>query len=113
SMMPVSVVPPREACSPVASVPASAETGAPAPGACGADVLAIDWPPAVAAALWRGDQLASPKADTLSSGFAALDAELPGGGWPCQGLTEILVAPAGVSEWRLLSPLLRVLTQAG
>ena len=70
-------------------------------------------PAAVAAAVWRGDQLGSAPASTLPSGFAALDAELPGGGWPCQGLTEILSPHAGVLEWRLLAPLLRTLTQAG
>jgi protein ImuA len=91
----------------------SAEAGAAAPVPSGAAALDIEWPPAVAAALWRGDQLGSPRAETLSSGFAALDAELPGGGWPCQGLTEILTVQSGVSEWRLLSPQLRALTQAG
>jgi protein ImuA len=93
--------------------PPPAAAGAAAPVPSGAAALNIEWPPAVAAALWRGDQLGSPKAETLSSGFAALDAELPGGGWPCQGITEILAVQSGVSEWRLLSPLLRELTQAG
>ena len=31
--------------------------------------------------LWRGDQLAQAD-DTVASGFASLDRELPGGGWP-------------------------------
>jgi protein ImuA len=70
-------------------------------------------PAAVAAAVWCGDQLGSAPASTRPSGFAALDAELPGGGWPCQGLTEILSPHAGALEWRLLAPLLRSLTQAG
>ena len=51
---------------------------------------AVALPPAVAAAVWRGDQLGRATAPTRSSGFAALDAQLPGGGWPCQGLTELL-----------------------
>jgi protein ImuA len=105
--------PPSQRRLPRPSPPTPAEASAAAPVPSGAAALNIEWPPAVAAALWRGDQLGSPKAETLSSGFAALDAELPGGGWPCQGLTEILVAQSGVSEWRLLSPLLRELTQAG
>ena len=42
-----------------------------------------DLPPDIEAALWRGDQLGSPVTSVVSSGFAALDAELPGGGWPC------------------------------
>ena len=37
-------------------------------------------PMAVAAAIWRGDQLGGPVSAVLSSGFEALDAQLPGGG---------------------------------
>ena len=70
-------------------------------------------PPAVAAALWRGDQLGRPVTATLSSGFEALDAALPGGGWPCQGLTEILSTQGGVLEWRLLGPALARVCAAG
>ena len=44
---------------------------------------------------------------TLASGFAALDAELPGGGWPCHALTEVLQVQAAVAEWRLLAPAMR------
>ena len=70
-------------------------------------------PPAVAAALWRADQLGSPVAATLSSGFDALDAVLPGGGWPGHGVTEILSAQSGTLEWRLLGPLLCRVCEAG
>ena len=70
-------------------------------------------PRAVAAALWRGDQLGRSAVDTVSSGFDALDAVLPGGGWPCQGLTEVLSAQAGTLEWRLLGPLLGRVGAAG
>jgi protein ImuA len=70
-------------------------------------------PPAVAAAVWRGDQLGRATAPTRSSGFAALDAQLPGGGWPCQGLTELLCPQPGTLAWRLLAPLLRALCPAG
>jgi len=70
-------------------------------------------PPAVAAALWRADQLGSPVAATVSSGFEALDAALPGGGWPGHGVTEILSAQSGTLEWRLLGPLLRQVCAAG
>ncbi|HEY1090534.1 MAG TPA: translesion DNA synthesis-associated protein ImuA [Burkholderiaceae bacterium] len=48
----------------------------------------------------------------VTSGFALLDAELPGGGWPTQGLSEILQAQAGGLEWRLLGPALSGLLQA-
>ncbi|GAA6143332.1 hypothetical protein NBRC116584_31500 [Hydrogenophaga sp. 5NK40-0174] len=47
-----------------------------------------------------------------ASGHAALDAELPGGGWPCGHLTEILYAQSGVLEWRLLAPMLGPFCQA-
>jgi protein ImuA len=70
-------------------------------------------PRAVAAALWRGDQLGRPVTATLSSGFEALDTALPGGGWPCQGLTEILSTQGGMLEWRLLGPALARVCAAG
>jgi hypothetical protein len=60
--------------------------------------------------LWRAGQLTRP-ADTLSSGFAGLDEHLPGGGWPRAGLTEFLLATAGVGELRLLVPLMRALSR--
>jgi protein ImuA len=41
-----------------------------------------------------------------ASGFAALDAALPGGGWPAQALTELLLPHPGVGELRLLAPAL-------
>ncbi len=37
------------------------------------------------------------------TGFASLDAELPGGGWPDSGLTELCTSVVG-AEWWLLSP---------
>lgn len=67
-------------------------------------------PPSVAAAMWRADQLGAVAHATLPSGFDALDAALPGGGWPCRGLTELLCPQAGVLEWRLLGPALRAQT---
>jgi protein ImuA len=41
-----------------------------------------------------------------ATGDSALDAELPGGGWPVGALTEILQPPGVHSEWRLLLPAL-------
>jgi protein ImuA len=60
------------------------------------------------AAVWRADQLAG-RADAavLASGHAALDDQLPGGGWPLGALCEILQAPGQHNEWRLLLPVLR------
>lgn len=70
-------------------------------------------PPAVSAAIWRGTELGSPVTETLSSGYPALDAELPGAGWPCHGLTEILQVQATVAEWRLLAPAMRQIVAQG
>ena len=71
------------------------------------------WSAAVAAALWRGDQLGTAVSAVWPSGFAALDAQLPGGGWPGHGLTEILTPHSGTLEWRLLGPALRPICAAG
>ena len=67
----------------------------------------------VAAAIWRGNELGSPVTSVISSGFAALDAELPGGGWPCRALTEVLQPQPSVAEWRLLAPAVRRLVDLG
>ena len=50
--------------------------------------------------VWRGDQLAA-SLDTISTGFADLDSELPGGGWPKGALTELLRDGEGIGEMRL------------
>ncbi|RTL41719.1 MAG: recombinase RecA [Burkholderiales bacterium] len=57
--------------------------------------------------LWRGNSLGRTAEPVLASGFEALDAELPGGGWPLRAVTELLTPQAGVLEWRLLGPALR------
>ena len=48
--------------------------------------------------VWRADELATSLAGAnsrvLASGHAALDAELPGGGWPVGALIEVLQAHA-------------------
>ncbi len=58
----------------------------------------------LAGRLWRGSSLSTAAYPTLPSGFAALDAELPGGGWPTRAAVEVLVPLPGVLEWRLLAP---------
>lgn len=58
--------------------------------------------------LWRGRGAAV--AEGLPTGFAALDAVLPGGGWPRQGLVEIIITGSGHGELALWAPLLRQLT---
>lgn len=57
--------------------------------------------------LWSGAQYAAPTQPARPSGYPELDVELPGGGWPATGLTELLLAAPGSGEWRLLAPLLR------
>lgn len=52
-----------------------------------------------------GGELA-PSAAVLPSGHAALDAQLPGGGWPLDGMVEVLQAQPGRHAWQLLLPAL-------
>ena len=63
-------------------------------------------------AVWRGGVPALGVC-AVPSGFAALDAELPGGGWPRQGLIELLVDQAGIGELGILIAVLARLTSAG
>jgi protein ImuA len=63
-------------------------------------------------ALWRAHQLARGREGALGSGFAELDAELPGGGWPHRALTELLLPRPGIGEIRLLAPALATLAGA-
>ncbi|GAA5183446.1 translesion DNA synthesis-associated protein ImuA [Niveibacterium umoris] len=62
--------------------------------------------------LWRGDALGRVE-EASSTGFDALDAALPGGGWPQGALTELLLPAAGLGgglgEVSLLMPALRAL----
>lgn len=75
--------------------------------------VAGELPAAVAAALWRGNELGSTVTRVAGTGWPALDHELPGGGWPCHAITEILQAQPLVCELRLLAPVLRAVTAAG
>jgi cell division inhibitor SulA/protein ImuA len=55
--------------------------------------------------VWRACSQPGP-AEGLSSGYAQLDRLLPGGGWPRQALTEILIEQYGIGELQLLMPAL-------
>jgi protein ImuA len=70
-------------------------------------------PRAVAAAVWSGTDLGTTEHEVTPSGFDDLDSELPGGGWPCGGLTEVLQPQPSLCEWRLLAPVLRARVKAG
>lgn len=54
--------------------------------------------------VWRGDRLAAEAAPGRPTGYPALDAVLPGGGWPAGALTELLIPHFGVGEFGLLLP---------
>lgn len=76
---------------------------------CSADAL----PRHVAAAVWRGSEVGDPVSRTISSGFAELDAQLPGRGWPTHCLTELLMPQAALCEWRLLGRSAPSLVESG
>jgi hypothetical protein len=61
--------------------------------------------------LWRGRSAAAPPG--WPTGFTALDAALPGCGWPRQGLVEIITTGSGHGELALWMPLIRQLTNTG
>ncbi|MGI4813587.1 MAG: translesion DNA synthesis-associated protein ImuA [Janthinobacterium lividum] len=56
--------------------------------------------------LWRASELGHSTGHTLETGYPALSAELPGGGWPLGVLIDLLVQQPGVGEIRLLRPAL-------
>ena len=56
--------------------------------------------------IWRGDALATAPRPGVSTGFAALDAELPGGGWPRGAVVELMSRHSGIGEMALLMPAL-------
>ncbi len=64
--------------------------------------------------VWRANALAHDQQERCaSSGFAALDRELPGGGWPQGRLIELLVDHPGIGELSLLQPALAAATKRG
>jgi protein ImuA len=64
--------------------------------------------------VWRVTDLAREEA-VLSTGHAALDKQLPGGGWPLGGMVELLQLRPEAHAWQLLLPALaaRVTEKAG
>jgi cell division inhibitor SulA/protein ImuA len=63
--------------------------------------------------VWRAGELSRAELPGIPSGFHALDAELPGGGWPAGALTELLPEHAGIGEVRALGPALAQLSNEG
>lgn len=54
--------------------------------------------------LWRGDELGAADTAVVATGHAALDAQLPGGGWPVGAMTELLQPEPESLCWQLLLP---------
>lgn len=63
-------------------------------------------------AIWRGGECAR-VAPGVPTGYAELDAQLPGQGWPAGAITEIYADRTGVGEVELVMPAAARLTQAG
>ncbi|MGA0805257.1 MAG: translesion DNA synthesis-associated protein ImuA [Pseudohongiellaceae bacterium] len=67
--------------------------------------------------VWRARQLAEEQQRrpdrAVATGFAALDAALPDGGWPLGAVTELLVEASGIGELSLLLPALRSICAQG
>ena len=70
-------------------------------------------PNSISQAIWRGTEVGQTGQAVIATGFSVLDAQLPGGGWPCNSLTELLQPQPSLCEWRLLSPALAGLVASG
>jgi len=64
-------------------------------------------------AVWRGGDCARVTVPSVPTGFAELDALLPGGGWPAGMLTEICTERPGVGELQIVMPAAAHLTRMG
>ena len=62
--------------------------------------------------VWRGAALGRASA-AVSTGYAELDGQLPGGGWPTGALTELLGLQEGIGELQLVLPAIAALSSAG
>jgi protein ImuA len=90
---------------------AAATLSSPAPASAGA--LPSRAPEALHPALWLAHQMGRTPERAMASGFAALDQQLPGGGWPRRVLSELLLPHPGIGEMRLLSACLVATQRAG
>jgi hypothetical protein len=63
--------------------------------------------------IWRGLRNQNQSMPTIASGFAELDALLPGGGWPSGAVMEMRLPRLGIGELRLLLPALSSLSLRG
>ncbi len=60
-----------------------------------------------AADAWRATECRNQQQDGIRSGYPALDRALPDGGWPDNGIAELLCPHWGCGEAELLAPLLQ------
>ncbi|MDO5623393.1 MAG: translesion DNA synthesis-associated protein ImuA [Pseudomonadota bacterium] len=63
--------------------------------------------------VWSADALGAAAAGVVPTGHAALDAELPGSGWPLGVLIELLQAAPAATVWPLLLPALAHRARSG
>jgi hypothetical protein len=64
-------------------------------------------------AIWRGCRAQDKAWPVIATGFAELDAALPGGGWPLGALLEIATTHLGIGELRLLLPAMAEISRSG
>ena len=71
--------------------------------------------------VWRAGEMAhagdlghpgDAHAQTICTGYSELSRVLPGGGWPCNAMTEVLQDQPGRHEWGLVAPALSALQAA-
>lgn len=75
--------------------------------------FAVNLPDHLQQVVWSARGQAPAACAVVSSGHAPLDEALPGRGWPCQAMTEILQTQAAQGEWQLLAPALRQVVRPG
>lgn len=63
--------------------------------------------------VWRGRELAQAQERTVPTGHPALDAQLPGRGWPLGSLVEVLQREAQRHVWQLAGPALAQAMRGG
>lgn len=61
--------------------------------------------------LWKAGALSAVEAQTIETGYDALNTILPGGGWPSNSLMEFVLPSWGVGELSLIMPLIKVLSE--
>ena len=62
--------------------------------------------------VWRAGELGAACVQTIATGYDALSRVLPGGGWPCGAMTEVLQSQPGQHEWGLVAPAIGALQAA-